>query len=547
MTRSPAGTTFTNPVIPGFHPDASICRAGDRFYLVVSSFEYFPGIPIFTSTDLVSWTPLGHVLDRPSQLDLSAAPASGGIYAPTIRHHDGLFFVTATNVSDRGHFIVHAADPAGLWSEPVWVKQNGIDPSLFFEDGLAYFTSNVEPEPAAQHVEIPNFARGIQQSLVDPFNGDLLTEPRFIWGGTGGRYPEGPHLYRRGDFYYLVLAEGGTEYGHMATIGRSTSPWGPFEASPHGPLISHRSLASPLQAVGHADLVTLLNGDWWLVAHGICPIGQWPRHLLGRETLLAPVQWGEDGWPGVGERGEIKVEQTRPALPVSAVPDAGARDDFDGPALTPEWEFVRRPLEPEGLHRSRPGWLTLSADSVGLGGPFPCFVGRRQQHYSFLAQTRLEYCPKGLGEEAGIAVRMNDTHFFALGIRKGGAGREVAVRQRIGRLDLCTFLVEIEGDDDLLLRVIGDSESYTFSVVAGDGTVHTSDPVDSRFLTTEFAGGFTGVFVGPYAASLSGRSTPAYFDWFDYLPNPTGSRDLTRLPILETAGADESEPPGFVS
>lgn len=546
MTCSEVGDTFTNPVIPGFHPDPSICRVGDRFYLVASTFEYFPGIPIFSSTDLVSWTPLGHVLERPSQLDLSAAPASGGIYAPTIRHHDGTFFVTATNVSDQGHFIVHSQDPEGPWSDPVWVKQNGVDPSLFFEDGLAYFTSNIEPQPAGPHVESPDFERGIQQSLVDPFTGRLLTEPRFIWGGTGGRYPEAPHLYRRGSYYYLVLAEGGTEYGHMATVGRSTSPWGPFEPSPHGPLISHRSMASPLQAVGHADLVTLPNGDWWLVALGIRPIGQWPRHLLGRETLLSPLQWREDGWPVVDERGEIKVEQPRPALPAEPAPEPSPRDDFDGSALAPQWQFVRRPLDSDQLHRSRPGWLTLTPHGAGLDGPYPCFVGRRQQHYSFLAQARLEYRPEVEGEEAGIAVRMNDTHFFALGIRKGHAGKEVVLRQRIGLLQLCTVVTEID-DDDLVLRVIGDNDRYTFSAEAGNGNVHTADPADSRFLATEFAGGFTGVFVGPYAASRSSSSTAAYFDWFDYVPDPSRSGDPNELPVLETAGVDEREPHGFAA
>lgn len=539
MTPADPDAVFTNPVLPGFHPDPSICRVGDRFYLVVSSFEYFPGIPIFTSTDLVSWLPLGHVLDRRSQLDLSNAAASRGIYAPTIRHHDGFFFVTATNVSGRGHFIVHASDPAGPWSDPVWVDQDGIDPSLYFEEGLAYFASNIEPNPAGPHVENPDFERGIQQSLVDPMTGRMLTEPRFLWGGTGARYPEAPHLYRRGEFYYLVLAEGGTEYGHMVTIGRSASPWGPFEASPHGPLVSHRSVASPLQAVGHADLVTLPNGDWWLVCLGVRPVGQWPRHLLGRETLLAPVQWREDGWPKVGRRGEIEVEQPRPALPASAPSPMTARDDFDGLRLGAEWEFVRQPLDPEVLHSTRPGWLTLVAEAAGLADQFPCFVGRRQQHYSFMAQTRLEYSPARDGEEAGIAVRMNDNHFFAFGVRRRGPVKEIILRQVIGRLDLCTVVGETD-ETDLMFRVVGDVDSYTFSATTRLGSVYTSDVVESRFLASEFAGGFTGVLIGMYVAFPSGRSTPAHFDWFDYLPNPSGNGGgSAQLPVLEFAGSDE--------
>jgi len=536
MIDLPSPATFTNPVLTGFHPDPSICRVGDRFYLVVSSFEYFPGIPIFTSTDLVSWTPLGHVLDRPSQLDLSRASASGGIYAPTIRHHDGLFFVTATNVSGGGHFIVHASDPSGPWSDPVWVDQDGIDPSLFFEDGLAYFTSNIEPDPGGPHAEHPAFQRGIQQSLVEPKTGRLLGEPRFIWGGTGGRYPEAPHLYRRGDFYYLVLAEGGTEYGHMVTVGRSRSPWGPFEASPHGPLVSHRSMASPLQAVGHADMVTLPNGEWWLVCLGVRPVGQWPRHLLGRETLLAPVHWSEDGWPQVGDRGVIEPELPRPALPASPPPPPRPRDDFDEPRLGPQWQFVRRPLDQTALLGSRQGWLTLATEGTRVAEPFPCFVGRRQQHYAFDARTRIEYSPARDGEEAGIAVRMNDDHFFAFGVRRHEGVKQIVLRQVIGRLNICTVVAETD-QSDLVLGVRGDSDSYVFSATTGTGTVHTSDPADSRFLATEFAGGFTGVFIGLYAECPSGRSTPAHFDWFDYRPREDAERGAA-LPVLQQAGLD---------
>jgi len=515
---SRAHRSFTNPVIPGFHPDPSICRVGDRFYLVTSSFEYFPGIPIYTSTDLVSWSSLGHVLTRASQLDLSSAPASGGIYAPTIRHHDGLFFVTATNVSGKGHFIVHAENPAGPWSDPVWLDQNGIDPSLFFEDGLVYFTSNIEPDPSGPHVSVPHFERGIQQSLVDPLTGHLLAEPRFIWAGTGGRYPEGPHLFRRGPYYYLVISEGGTEYGHMVTVARSHSPWGPFTASPHGPVVSHRSTASPLQAVGHADLVTLPGGAWWMVCLGVRPVGQWPRHLLGRETLLAPVRWTNDDWPTVGERGEISLVQERPPLPAEPDQPLIERDDFDGRSLGPEWAFVRRPVDPEALH-VHPGWLTLSPESE-FGSRFPCFVGRRQQHYTFVAETRLRFDALRDQDEAGLAVRMNETHYYTVCLRRVGDGNEVVLRTRLGRLDIASVIGTVESLD-VVLGVRGDSESYVFTARDGQGRSVEASPMDAKFLSAEFAGGFTGVFVGMYAATARPPGGgAACFDWFDYRPSP---------------------------
>lgn len=519
------GQTFANPIIPGFHPDPSICRVGDDFFLVTSSFEYFPGIPIFTSRDLVSWRSLGHVLTRPSQLDLTRAPASGGIFAPTIRHHEGRFYVTATNVSDRGHFIVHAEDPAGPWSDPVWVDQNGIDPSLFFEDGLAYFTSNVEPDPGGPHVVAPDFRRGIQQSVVDPSSGEVLVPPRFVWEGTGGRYPEAPHLFRRGEHYYLVIAEGGTEYGHMVTVGRSRDPWGPFVASPHGPVVSHRSVANPLQAVGHGDLVQLPDGDWWMVCLGVRPVGQWPRHHLGRETLLAPVRWTDDGWPVVGEHGVVDVEQPRPQLPADPARATDPHDDFDSATLRPEWAFVRRQLAAETLH-ARPGWLTLAPDSE-LDSTFPAFVGRRQQHFDFVAEARLVLDPRRDGDEAGVAVRMNETHFHAVCLRQEQGRTSVVVRTRIGRQEMASVLGSVD-EGDVVLGVEADADSYVFTVRDRSGHVLRTPPLEVKVLSAEVAGGFTGVFVGMYAATPNpGAGFTASFDWFTYRPSSEAPTDAS--------------------
>ncbi|WP_298455937.1 glycoside hydrolase family 43 protein [uncultured Cellulomonas sp.] len=510
--------TFANPVIPGFHPDPSICRVGDTFYLVTSSFEYFPGIPIFTSTDLVSWTQIGHVLTRVSQVDLSGAPDSGGIFAPTIRHHDGTFYVTSTNVSGRGHFIVQATDPAGPWSDPVWVDQNGIDPSLYFADDEVYFTSNVEPDPSGPHLAEPDFERGIQQSVVDPATGEVLVAPRFIWGGTGARYPEGPHLFRRGGYYYLLTAEGGTEYGHRVGVGRSTSPWGPFSASPYGPVVSHAGMTSAFQAMGHADFVELADDEWWMVCLGVRPVGQWPRHLLGRETFLARVRWTDDGWPRVGERGEVAAVQQRPGLPATGAEPPPVRDDFGADRLAPCWQFVRRPLEPAVLHARR-GLLALPTESR-LDGPSPTFVGRRQQHHAFTAGARLRLEAAAEGDEAGIAVRMNGDHHYALGLRRAGAVNEIVLRIRLGRLDLVRTLGTTHGLAEVDVTVRGSVDSYVFSMVDDAGHEVAAPPVDAKFLSAEVAGGFTGVMVGMYAAGAGGGR--GWFDWFDYTPLSSG-------------------------
>ena len=240
-------TGFRNPIIPGFHPDPSIVRVGQDYYLVTSSFEFFPGVPIFHSRDLVHWRQIGHVLTRPSQLPLDGARASGGIFAPTLRYHDGTFYMITTNVTGGGNFYVTATDPAGPWSEPVWLKgQGGIDPSLLFDDdGTVYFASNGGGPGASE-------GRGIYLSTLDPKTGALASRPRLVWGGTGKRYPEGPHLYHVNGYYYLLIGEGGTEYGHMVSIGRSRSPWGPYEACPRGPILTHRDTEAdqPIQGTG---------------------------------------------------------------------------------------------------------------------------------------------------------------------------------------------------------------------------------------------------------------------------------------------------------
>lgn len=506
--------TFSNPVIPGFHPDPSICRVADTFYLVTSSFEYFPGIPIFASQDLVSWTQIGHCLTRASQLDLSKAKSSQGIYAPTIRWHDGRFYVTSTNVGGRGHFIVHTDDPTGEWSDPVWVDQNGIDPSLYFEDGVAYFQSNVELNQDGEHALEPDFQRGLQQSIVNPLTGERLTEPEFLWAGSGGRYPEAPHLFRRGDFYYLLAAEGGTENGHMVTIARSESPWGPFVGHPDNPILSHRSIASAIQSTGHADFIELADGSWWAVLLGTRPVKNW--HHLGRETFLTPVTWGDDAWPQLGEGGRVLLTHDRPALTASVArgdvrdETSHVREEFDSPVLGLEWNTLRRPL---GVHSSlteRPGWLVLAGRDAGTDNLDLAFVGRRQQHFSLTASTLIEVTADS--REAGLIVRMDERHHYEIFVADREDGRHVVFRRQVGDL-VSEQSTQVEYGP-IVLEVAADEKAYEFSYrLDGSDATHAFPPADARYLSTEVAGGFTGVFIGLFC---SGVGSTASFDWFDY-------------------------------
>lgn len=514
-----AAGRYANPVIPGFHPDPSVVRVGDAFYLVTSSFEFFPGVPVFRSRDLVHWEQVGHVLARDSQLPLAKARPSGGIYAPTIRHHDGTYYMVTTNVDGGGNFFVTAKDPAGPWSEPLWIRDfPGIDSSLFFdEDGKAYLTG-----PAGGGGR----PRGIYQSEIDVRTGRLLTPPRLVWDRTGSRYPEGPHLYRIRGRYYLMIAEGGTEYGHMVTIARGDSPWGPFAACPRNPILTHRSTENdmPVQGTGHADLVEDATGKWWMVFLAFRPVGGSQWHHLGRETFLAPVEWDEQGWPVVNGGSPVGLEVS--AEPPESVPveAAAIRTAFDAP-LGPEWSYLRNPDRASYATDARPGWLTLRGTSTTLAeAASPTWVGRRQQHMAARAATLVDFVPSRDGEEAGISLYMNPDHRYEVAIGRANGRRQVFVRQRIGKaLEAVTTFSPVDESSPLVLQVEATPTEYRFSfgvVTAGSDAasgLRSLGTAETRYLSSEVAGGFTGVFIGLFATG-NGRpaAAEANFDWFDY-------------------------------
>jgi beta-xylosidase len=488
-------------VIPGFHPDPSVCRVGDDYYLVCSSFEYFPGIPVFHSRDLVNWTQIGNALDRPGQLDLPRdTPSSGGLYAPTLRHHDGRFWLIVTNVAPGGgNLVFTATDPAGPWSDPVRLTGvTGIDPDLAWdEEGTCWCT----------------FA-GVAQVRIDPRTGETLGTPYPVWSGTPGvAAPEAPHLYRIGDYWYLMIAEGGTERGHGVSIARGPSPAGPFESCPYNPVLTHRSTTLPVQNTGHADLVQAADGSWWMLLLGVRPQGGTPGwHTLGRETFLAEVSW-KDGWPVIGEVG-LQV----PVLPwaLAPAPAVVERDDFERGTLQPGWISLHdRPSELVTTEE-RDGWLTLRARGGSLDEPDPVFLGRRQQHLSFRVRALVDPA-EGRG---GLAVRLDDRHHYC--VEADGEGR-VQVIARIGPLRSVAAELAVP-PGPLVLTVHTDEappphdartgpDSLVFGVETADGKATELARLDGRYLSTEVAGGFTGRVIGLYAASGT-----VHVDWFDYSP-----------------------------
>lgn len=496
---------YRNPVISGFYPDPSVCRVGNDYYLVNSTFHFFPGVPIFHSNDLIHWTQIGNCLSRESQLNLKNTYPSGGIYAPTIRYHEGVFYMITTNVSDKGNFLVSTTDPRGEWSEPVWLKQGGIDPSLYFEDGKCYMTS------------IPG--SGISICEIDPKSGEQLTETKKIWNGTGGRYPEGPHIYKKDGWYYLLIAEGGTEYGHKVTIARSRDIYGPYEGNPANPIMTHANMNgqnNPIQGIGHADFIEAHDGSWWVVCLAFRPQSGL-HHLLGRETFLAPMTWEKNAWPVVNGDGTLYLEMNVPTLPQVAQKEVPTKTIFKGKALGPEWNYVYNPVAENYTLTKRPGYLRLTPTTISLDRwGTPTFVGRRQQHIDCVATTSLELTNCAEGDEAGLTVYRTHEYHYDLSLRQLNDGKQaVALYFRMGNLGHTEKEIVVP-QGKVYLQVRADKDDYAFYYSTDNNTFDLLGKINTRFISTETAGGFTGTYFGLYASSTKETQGAADFEWFDY-------------------------------
>lgn len=502
---------YHNPVLPGFYPDPSICKYQDTYYMVNSTFQYFPGVTLFESKDLINWNQIGYVLTRESQLGLDKAGKSGGIYAPTIRCHNGRFYMVTTNVSTIGNFYVWTDDIHGEWSEPILVEQGGIDPSLYFEDGKCYFMSNGMDE---------NGKSAIIQCEIDIETGKKLSEGRCIWNGAGGRYLEGPHLYKIHNEYYLLAAEGGTEYGHMEICAKSKNLYGPFEGDPHNPILTNRNLGGYLiQGCGHADLVEDQNGNWWMVHLAYRQIGQWRMfHTIGRETYLIPVSFDKDGWIIAGDHGTTRLEIETDRIDEAVIQKQQKLYTFENTTPGVEWCYLRNPILGNYTLTKDSYQLTAGKDSLHDPLGVPTFIGIRQTGMEGSLSCELTVS----SQEAGISVYMDDEHHYDLAVQKTEAGYLLLKRVCVGDISYIQESYSIahsaaKNEEESLtvtLLIHFDPLSYHFEMVS-QGVTYDLGTNQSKYLSTEVAEGFTGVLFALYAQSIDAQSNiPAVFEHF---------------------------------
>lgn len=472
---------YTNPIVKGFYPDPSVCFANGKYYMVCSSFQYFPGVPLFESEDLVNWTQIGHVLTRKSQVELEKINSSGGVFAPTIRYNNGRFYMVTTNDTTHRNFYVYTDDIYGEWSEPITVDQGGIDPSLLFDDGHTYFISNGCDDEGVG---------GVIQCEINVETGEKLSKSKCIWQGTGGRYLESPHMYKINDGYYLMAAEGGTEYGHMITYGRSDNVWGPFKNYPKNPVLTNRNKAPYIiQGIGHGDLIEN-NGQWFIVCLGFRQIHMWMTyHHLGREVFLTPVQFGNDGWFTAGKDGTTDFEYEIDG-------DFEQREKklytFANTEVSKDWCYLRHP-HIENYELNKDSFVLKGTDVTIDEVDSPTFVGIRQHDFDMELSVDIDVS----NGEGGVTVYMCENEHYDIAVCQCENGFEAVLKLNIGNVKHLQAAVPLSSGKARLI-IKSDSQVYNFYAEENGVNTHLGCGL-SKYLSSEVSGGFTGVVLGLYA------------------------------------------------
>jgi alpha-N-arabinofuranosidase len=534
-TTQPGPGEYLNPVIAGFYPDPSICRVGNDYYLVNSSFQYFPGIPLWHSTDLVNWTQIGNVIDRPSQYQSKGGPVSAGMYAPTIRYHQGTFYVVCTLVGGHGNFYVTSKAPKGPWSDPIYLPHTGgIDPSLFFDDDGRCYVCNCD-EPPNNHPEYNGHRTIRLQELDLSLQKTVGEQTILVNGGTDiTQHPiwcEGPHLYKIGGTYYLMAAQGGTSTDHSEVIFKSDSLRGPYVPGPNNPMLTARDMPVsrpfPVTCTGHADLVETQNHEWFAVFLA-CEPYHTGFYNTGRQTFMLPVRWNS-GWPTIlPPKTPVPLTMQKPNLPAgqpAPAPTTGNiafTDDFDSDALAPRWVTLRAPASKWCATSKAEKTLFLEPRADWLSGHGnPSFVAIRQQNNSFICAVTLSTQTNSTNCVAGLAAFQNEGHYFAINVRidsghlaeisleEGGGNdgaRRLAVSEAINHPQPKMLTAQKLPDKvtSIELKLVGaNSTTQCFYKIGNGAFIQLGQDLQSSFLSTETAGGFQGVTLGMFARTTN--------------------------------------------
>ena len=529
-----------NPILRGFNPDPSIVRVGDDYYLATSTFEWFPGVQIHHSRDLINWRLLTRPLQRASQLNMLGDPDSCGIWAPCLTQDQGLFYLIYTDVKRYGRTSVAGAAGASLrdfhnylvtcetidgdWSDPIYLNSSGFDPSLFHDDDGRKYLLNM----LWDHRPGRNRFAGIVVQEYSVAQRTLIGERRLIFSGTPIGFTEGPHLYRRNGFYYLLTAEGGTGWGHAVTLARSRSLYGPYELHPEVHILTARSRPDvELQRAGHADLVETQTGETYLVHLCGRPLRNRGRCTLGRETAIQKMIWGEDGWLRTTDgEGVPQVKVEAPPLPAHPFPALPVREDFDGSDLPIDFQWLRSPWPDELFSlTARPGHLRLFGRE-SIGSLFrQALVARRQQSHCFSATTVIDFEPVHWQQMAGLVCYYNSSKFHYLYISANeDGGKFLQVMSAVPdqpSADAFTKPIPIASGVSVHLRVEVDYERLRFGYrVEGQEWIWLPEQFDASILSDEATApglpNFTGAFVGMCCQDLAGTACPADFDYFEY-------------------------------
>jgi len=526
-----------NPILSGFYPDPAICKVGSDYYVVNSTFSYFPGIPVMHSKDLKNWKQIGNVISRPSQMDFMGERVTRGLFAPAINFHKGLFYVTCTDIDHGGNFVVTAKNPAGPWSDPVWLKEvKGIDPSLFFDSDKAYIIYNSNPP---ENKSLYDGHRTLRMYEFDPINLKVVGEETLVVNGGVdiSKKPvwiEGPHIYKRDGWYYVMAAEGGTAVNHSEVILRSKNVRGPYIPYEKNPILTQRHLdpnrKNPVSSTGHADLVEGPDGKTYAIFIAVRPY-EGDYYNTGRDTFIAPVEW-VDGWPIIN----YGKEEVQYSYPVSwkEVKQQGDHPlngnfsytlDFNETALNHEYLFLRTHNPSWYSLQKKKGSLTLNLlPETILEAGNPAFVGKRQQHLTCVASTELNFSAKAENEKAGLTIFQSETNFYYI-CKSLADGKDVIQLYKGNRqsrkMDLIKQVELNTPSPSVQLKINADKDKYSFSYATKkDKWELLEKDVDGKYLSTRVAGGFVGALFGMYATSDGkASSNTASFNWFSYTGN----------------------------